>query len=93
MTDDIASVTKALEGLSSARIEALLLSRKMREMRDELERSVSATDNNDPMYRDMKSLCDDADYTVKLLENMDNRCEYLRHNHKRETLLAERTKI
>jgi hypothetical protein len=81
---------KALTSLSSARMEALLLSRKMWNVRDELESFLETPDNReDPMYRDMKSLYEDADHIVKLLGNMDDRFLYIQQNHERLKLRSE----
>ncbi len=71
-------------GISSARIEALLLSRKLWKIRDELNcKDRTAPDHANPMSRDMADLQDDADHILKLLENMDNRLLYIQENRKR----------
>jgi hypothetical protein len=91
---DTSAASEAFEHLSSVRIQALMLSRKMWQVRDGLERYLDKTDShNDPMYRDIKTLFEDADYIEKLLANMDERCLYIKHNYERSVLLAGRTDI
>lgn len=78
--------------ISSVRIDALLLSRKLTNIRDDLEQGVaSAVDNTNPMHRDLIDVQDDADHILKLLENMDNRLSYIQENQKRLKIRSDYT--